>query len=466
MPPTDAAAAGQPAAPPTAAAPPPAAAAPARIAIQWNDLNTRRVDQRLKEQAALERNRRQAAMDPLSATTSALAIEDAVDGRPAPAVGARPPGVIHHPAIALALFGLLGGLLAWAAGYGIDRLLPDPRQQAVQHMESVNKLRGRQANHSMSADAAGRAIASLRRAYAANPYFALYADETLTPQQRADRLATVDRQQWPRRFAANLLSYGLSGMLIAAMLATAEPWLAGRRQAAVVDALIGATAGLIGAAVVSLFVQQLFNALIDPNAPPLPASAHGLDPRRMAAYAVSWGVLGLFVTIGPGLVMRNGKKLAIGLLGGLVGGLIGGAAFAPIDALAGNELVSRGVALCLIGVVAGGLVGLIEHAARTGWLKVTAGLIAGKQFILYRNPTFIGSGPECPIYLFKDAAVGRRHAAVHAVPGGFELENLPLGGQTLVNGRPIAARARLRNGDDVQVGATHFRFQEKVKASP
>jgi len=160
--------------------------------------------------------------------------------------------------------------------------------------------------------------------------------------------------------------------------------------------------------------------------------------------------------------MRNGKKFAIGLLGGFVGGVLGGVAYDPIF-VASNASISRLVVLVLIGVTAGALTGLIEHAAKTGWLKVTSGLIAGKQFILYRNPTFIGSGPECPIYLFKDPAVGRRHAAVHAVPGGFEVENLPLGGETLVNGRPVNGRARLRAGDEMQVGATRFRFQEKTK---
>jgi predicted component of type VI protein secretion system len=106
--------------------------------------------------------------------------------------------------------------------------------------------------------------------------------------------------------------------------------------------------------------------------------------------------------------------------------------------------------------------GLIENAAKNGWVKVTAGLIAGKQFILYRNPTFIGSGPECPIYLFRDGQVGKRHAAIHIVPGGFELENLPLGSQTLVNGKPIT-RARLRSGDEIKIGMTSFRFQEKAR---
>ena len=83
---------------------------------------------------------------------------------------------------------------------------------------------------------------------------------------------------------------------------------------------------------------------------------------------------------------------------------------------------------------------------------------------MYRNPTFVGSGPDCQIYLFKDPKVGRRHAAIHIVPGGFELENLPLGEQTLVNGSPVT-RARLRNGDKIQIGATALVLQEKSPAA-
>jgi pSer/pThr/pTyr-binding forkhead associated (FHA) protein len=32
-----------------------------------------------------------------------------------------------------------------------------------------------------------------------------------------------------------------------------------------------------------------------------------------------------------------------------------------------------------------------------------------------------------------------------------------------VNGRPVAARARLRNGDEIQIGSTRLRFQEKER---
>ena len=49
--------------------------------------------------------------------------------------------------------------------------------------------------------------------------------------------------------------------------------------------------------------------------------------------------------------------------------------------------------------------------------------------------------------------LGRRHAAIHIVNGGFELEDLPLGAGTMINGRPVT-RTRLRNGDQVQIGQT------------
>jgi hypothetical protein len=122
------------------------------------------------------------------------------------------------------------------------------------------------------------------------------------------------------------------------------------------------------------------------------------------------------------------------------------------------------VAMIAIGLLAGLATGLIEDVAKTGWVKVVQGLIAGKQFILYRNPTFIGAGPDCQIYLFKDPKVGKRHAAIHIVPGGYELEDLPLGTSTLVNGKPVQ-RTRLKNGDRVQIGGTQLVFMEKTQAA-
>ena len=143
-----------------------------------------------------------------------------------------------------------------------------------------------------------------------------------------------------------------------------------------------------------------------------------------------------------------------------LGGLIGGALYGLIP----EKHVSGLAAFVAIGVIAGLSTGLLENAVKSGWLKVTRGIIAGKQFILYRNPTYIGSSPDCQIYLFKDSNVGKRHAAIHLLPTGIEIENLPLGTATLVNGKSVE-RAKLKNGDEVQISKTSFRFQEKRPSS-
>jgi hypothetical protein len=173
-----------------------------------------------------------------------------------------------------------------------------------------------------------------------------------------------------------------------------------------------------------------------------------------------WGMLGLFLGLGSGLVLRNVKKLGVGALGGLFGGLIGGALFDPVERISHGAQIGQLVAYVAIGFVAGFATGLLENAIKAGWLKVTSGIIAGKQFILYRNPTYIGASPDCQIYLFKDAQVGKRHAAIHLLRSGIEIEDLPLGSDTIVNGKPVK-RAKLKNGDTIQIGSTSFRFQQK-----
>jgi hypothetical protein len=189
------------------------------------------------------------------------------------------------------------------------------------------------------------------------------------------------------------------------------------------------------------------------------AGPRNLTPSMLDTY--SWGVLGLFIGAGAGVVMRNPKKLMIGMAGGLVGGLIGGKLFGPIRDMTGSVIDSHLIAFLAIGGITGIGTGLIENATRKAWLRVIAGVLAGKQFILYRDPTFIGSSPDCQIYLFKDNKVGPRHAAIHITPGGCELEDLPLGQKTMINNQAIA-KTRLRHGDRITVGSTVFLFQDRT----
>lgn len=425
-----------------------------KITVTWDDLKTRKVDSRLKEQDALSRNRQYARMDESSLPQA---------GAAKPSVFAR---LWHNSVFALALFGFLGGVAAWACGASLQ-FRADVKADAERRMQEIHRINDAAEKGALpraEADAATeRTIAAGRRD---NPYFAILTDPTLTDAANDPRLPEIVAQDRVKGYIHKILGFGASGVMIALFLAIALPVTERNLPAAVINGSVGAALGLVGGVIVSLLVDKVRDAVaIGPD-------GQTNEGRQVLARIVVGGVLGLFLTAAPGVVMRNVKKFAIGLFGGLMGGMIGGALHDPIAEAALNshrfaahaEGLAELAAMLAIGVIAGISTGLIENAAKTGWLRVTQGLIAGKQFILYRNPTFVGSGPDCQIYLFKDPKVGRRHAAIHIVPGGFEVEDLPLGDPTYVNGKTVA-RSRLRNGDHIQIGATSLVFQEKTPAA-
>ena len=151
-----------------------------------------------------------------------------------------------------------------------------------------------------------------------------------------------------------------------------------------------------------------------------------------------------------------GLVCVLGLVGGAIGGLLGGILFDPICQLTGSDIPARCVNILGLGIGAAVATALLEEAAKQGWLKVATGVITGKQFILYRNPTVIGSSPKTEIYLFKDTTVAPRHAAINGIGGEFLLTALN-GATVLLNGQPVKQQ-RLRNGDQIRVGNTIFLF--------
>lgn len=417
------------------------------IKVTWDDLTSRKVESRLKEQDALSRTREYAQMDADSVPTAA------------PATLPLHVRLWRNSIFSLALFGLLGGILAWACGASLQ-FRPGQALQAETMERGMEKIRIAQREGALDDMRARVALDRVYEEGKSNPYFVARTDATLTPAQRTERLNELAGQDKFRQFISNILAYGVSGVLIAVCLAIAMPVTEGNVPGAIINGAVGAALGLLGGVAVSLLVDPLYKYVVGPG-----ATDGNPDPtRQFLARVAVWGMMGLFLTVAPGIVMRNLRKFAIGLVGGLIGGLVGGVLYDPVVSLTQQVRLAELAAMAAIGLFAGLATGLIENAAKAGWVKVVQGLIAGKQFILYRNPTFVGSGPDCQIYLFKDPRVGRRHAAFHIVPGGFELENLPLGSDTMVNGRPVT-RARLKNGDRVQIGATLLVFQEKTQAA-
>ena len=148
---------------------------------------------------------------------------------------------------------------------------------------------------------------------------------------------------------------------------------------------------------------------------------------------------------------------------GVMGGLLGGLLFDPISVVfhaTQRATVSRGVGFVIIGLSVGLFVGLVEGWTKTAWLLMRAGPLAGKQFVLFRDTTVLGSSPKAEVYLFKDEAIEPRHALIYNRGGRFEIEDCNTRDGTYVNGVPIRRQA-LNHGDQVVLGKTVLEFQLK-----
>jgi len=183
------------------------------------------------------------------------------------------------------------------------------------------------------------------------------------------------------------------------------------------------------------------------------------NPGFWVARGIAWMVFGVAGGIVYGLVGRSGKKMRYGILGGMLGALIGGLVFDPISMLTNRGGPSRAVGFALLGLATGVAMGIVESALKDRWLYVASGPLAGKQFILYKPVTVIGSSQQCDIYLFKDNTIQPQHASIELRGAQTFLHAT---GQAFVSGQPARNRA-LATGDLIQIGRYAFHFRERQR---
>jgi hypothetical protein len=183
------------------------------------------------------------------------------------------------------------------------------------------------------------------------------------------------------------------------------------------------------------------------------------NPAFWVARGVAWMVFGAAGGVVYGIVGQSSKKTLYGALGGIIGAGIGGMIFDPIAMISKGGATSRAVGFALLGVATGVAIGLVESALKDRWLYVTAGPLAGKQFILYKARTLIGSDQKCDIYLFKDPNVLGEHAVVEIAGTRVQLRAL---GPAYVSGQPARLQV-LQSGNSVQIGRYSFRYSERQR---
>ncbi|MGD0570686.1 MAG: FHA domain-containing protein [Candidatus Sulfotelmatobacter sp.] len=184
------------------------------------------------------------------------------------------------------------------------------------------------------------------------------------------------------------------------------------------------------------------------------------NPALWIVRGLAWTVFGAAGGVVYGIVGQSTKKGTYGVLGGILGAGIGGVIFNPIAMATHVGGVSRAVGFGLLGLATGVGMGLVESALKDRWLYVVAGPLAGKQFILYKTETNIGSRQESDIYLFKDPNILPRHASI-TISGARVM--LHATGLVLWAGQALHDRV-LQDGDLLQIGRYAFRYKEKQRS--
>lgn len=202
---------------------------------------------------------------------------------------------------------------------------------------------------------------------------------------------------------------------------------------------------------------------------------------------IAWAIIAVLAGIGQGAAQQERKIIYNGMLGGVLGGFTGGLLFDPIN-FGGMALItyfglenlssqlylewllgdlsiegslSRGVGFVVIGLSVGLFIGLVEGWTKTAWLLMRRGPLAGKQFILHRDVTVLGSSPKAGIYLFKDMDIEPKHAIIYNRGGRFEIEDCMTAAGTFVNGQRVQGRRYIQKGDQIELGKTVLEFDLK-----
>ena len=278
--------------------------------------------------------------------------------------------------------------------------------------------------------------------------------------------------------AITLLFIAIIGGMVGLFIGSTEGILARNPGRAVKGGLVGLALGVVGGFVSNQVANVIYRMLLALGAQLVLSDGQGLGAGErvplllllvvMFARSLGWGIAGMTVGLGPGIAVKSKKMVLNGFLGGMLGGLLGGLMFDPVaylttgGTLVGEGNLSRAIGTCVVGAGAGLMIGLVEMFTKDAWLLMTAGPLTGKQFIIYNNPTFVGSSPKCEIYLFKDAAIEPFHAAIHKMRDAYEIEDRNSGSGTYVNGARVS-RQRLADGDEVRIGRAVFIYSERAK---
>jgi serine phosphatase RsbU (regulator of sigma subunit) len=95
-------------------------------------------------------------------------------------------------------------------------------------------------------------------------------------------------------------------------------------------------------------------------------------------------------------------------------------------------------------------------------LQVVSGLNSGETYEVEAGETLLGRHPECQVVL-RDSTISRRHARITCDGNRYVLDDLNSQHGTRVNGEPVHAPHRLRDGDEIQLSQITLVFRHRKR---
>ncbi len=217
-------------------------------------------------------------------------------------------------------------------------------------------------------------------------------------------------------------------------------------------ALTGMILGIFGAALGVIIGQSIYTTIASANSEML------LMP--IIVRGIHWGLVGLFVGAGQGLISGGGQRLINGMVGGAFGGFVGGILFDLFFALFYSAVLSAFISIAAFCLCIGLSIGMVQELRKEAWLKAVHGATAGKEYIIHKNRMSIGSSPQADIVLVMDPEVAPVHAYIF-YDRHYYIERFDQRYGFTVNGS-LTNNKQLKNGDNITIGRYSLIFMEKM----
>ncbi len=234
------------------------------------------------------------------------------------------------------------------------------------------------------------------------------------------------------------------GLALGAVLGAAEGLSLRSPILALRGAAIGAVIGMLGGSFGVVIAEWVFQQVQG-----IPFIGRG----------IGWGIFGFFLGLAEGARRWSRIGARNAALGGAMGGFIGGVLFDVVSrfTIALGSIVSRGVALIVLGACIGILIAFVERVLAEAALWVIAGRQEGREIFLDKPRAVVGREETNDIYL-SDPGVETRHAEIRAEGRGYVI--VPTGGAVFVNRAPVSHHV-LQADDEIQIGAARLRYRTR-----